>query len=412
MASPLKTRLLGSGVVALLGLSCFAPSLAQVKTGLDVLVTEDFRPLRGKRVGLITNHTGLDRQGRSNVEIFLEAQGVKLAALFSPEHGFSGTLQEENIADAVYRGTKVPVYSLYGQTRRPTSEMLRGLDVLVFDIQDIGARFYTYITTLGYAMEEASRAGISVMVLDRPNPVTGTRVEGEVLKPEFRSFIGYFEVPIRHGMTVGELARFYQEQALPDLRLTVVRMEGWERGLWYDGTGLPWVPTSPNMRTLAAAALYPGLALFENVNLSVGRGTDWPFEVVGAPWLDSKKLIRELKKLEVRGIGFRRVRLLPDQEPYLGEKCQGVRFLLTDREAFEPLEFFSRLLFVLRELHGKDLRVRWDRMAQISGSRRLEEVWAGRVALEKVWEEWRRKAQKFRGERKPYLLYPEGEKAP
>ncbi|MBI3697936.1 MAG: DUF1343 domain-containing protein, partial [Acidobacteria bacterium] len=263
----------------------------KVLTGLDVLARDGFRPFQGKRIGLLTNHTGVDRHRRSNIDLLLEA-GIKPVALFFPEHGSLGKEDRPDLPDAVDEKTGARVYSLYQENRRrPTAEMLRGLDALVFDIQDIGARFYTYMTTMAYCMEEAARHNIPFYVLDRPNPINGVSVEGPLLDRERLSFIGYFPLPLRHGMTAGELARLFNGENKIGAKLEVVKLEGWQRGDWLDETGLPWADPSPNMRTLWEALLYPGVAMLEGLrNYSVGRGTDTPFEIVGADWIDGPTL--------------------------------------------------------------------------------------------------------------------------
>ena len=280
------------------------PRPSKVLTGLDVLARDGFQRFAGKKVGLITNHTGIDRQGRRNVDLFIAAPDVQLKAIFTPEHGLEGTAESEHVENSRDPATGVPIHSLYQRNRRrPSPEMLKGVDVLVFDIQDVGTRFYTYITTMAYCMEEAARAGTPFYVLDRPNPITGARVEGPILEEASRSFIGYFPMPVRHGMTVGELAAMFNEERKIGASLEVVRMEGWERRLWFDQTGLPWVNPSPNLRTIEQAVLYPGIALIEGLsNWSVGRGTATPFQFVGADWVDGTALAESLNR---RGLGGR-----------------------------------------------------------------------------------------------------------
>ena len=265
------------------------PEQTEVLNGVDVLARDGFKELQRLRVGLITNHTGRDLSGRQTIDVLREAPGVKLVALFSPEHGIRGQL-DDKISDSTDEKTGLPVYSLYGETRRPKAEHLKNLDALVFDIQDIGARFYTYMSTLGLAMEEAAKARIPVFVLDRPNPINGLDVEGPIADEDKLSFIAYHQLPVRHGMTMGELARLFNEQRKIGCDLRVVKMENWRRGMWLDATGQTWVNPSPNMRSLVEATLYPGVGLLETTNVSVGRGTDTPFELVGAPWIDGRRL--------------------------------------------------------------------------------------------------------------------------
>ncbi|MGH9792537.1 MAG: exo-beta-N-acetylmuramidase NamZ domain-containing protein, partial [Candidatus Acidiferrales bacterium] len=268
---------------------------AQTKAGIDVLAASGFAALRGKRVGLITNHTGVSREGRSTIVLVHRAEGVKLAALFSPEHGIRGTA-DENVASGVDEATGLPIHSLYGETRRPTPETLRGLDALVFDIQDAGIRFYTYITTMAYAMEEAAKAKIPFYVLDRPNPLGGERIEGPLLDAERKSFVGYFSLPVVHGMTVGELAQLFNAENKIGAEPHVVKMEDWRRSDTFESTGLYWIAPSPNLRSLDAALLYPGVEILQAAGVSVGRGTDTPFESLGAPWINGVQLAAFLNK--------------------------------------------------------------------------------------------------------------------
>lgn len=308
---------------------------AEALTGLDVLAEENFATLQDKRIGLITNHTGLARDGRRNVDLMLEA-GVKVTGLFSPEHGIGGREDQPDVPHSTDPATGIPIWSLYlGEKRRPTDEMLRDVDALVFDIQDIGARFYTYISTMGYAMEEAARRGLPFFVLDRPNPITGVYVEGPMLDPDQLSFVGYFPLPLRHGMTAGELARMFNEENRIGADLRVVQMKNWRRGDWFDSTGLMWVDPSPNMRSFHAALLYPGVAMLEaSRNYSVGRGTDAPFEQIGADWIRGRELAAYLNTRFVPGVRFYPTRFRPASSRFADTPIEGVRFVITDREAF------------------------------------------------------------------------------
>ena len=305
-------------------------------TGLDVLENEKFQPLAGKHIGLITNHTGIDRQGRRNVDVMRQA-GVTVSALFSPEHGFRGREDRPGIQDSIDERSGVKIFSLYGATTRPTPEMLRGVDALVFDIQDVGARFYTYETTMAYALEAAAKAGIPIYVLDRPNPITGTHVEGPLLDPDKTSFVGYFPgLPVRHGMTMGELARLYNAEKKIGADLRVISMQGWQRGDWLDSTNLPWVNPSPNMRSLNAALLYPGLCLLEySKNYSVGRGTDSPFEQVGADFIGGRELAAYLNLRQIPGVRVYPTSFTPAESNFRGVRIEGVRFVVTNRELFD-----------------------------------------------------------------------------
>ena len=327
-----------------------------VLPGIDVLARDGFRPLAGRRVGLITNHTGRDTAGRSTVRVLAAADGVTLVALFSPEHGPAGTLDQEKIDDATDPATGLPVRSLYGKTRRPTPEMLADIDTLVFDIQDIGTRFYTYVSTMLEAMRAASGRGLRFVVLDRPNPINGVDVAGPLVDPGSESFVGCHSIPVRHGMTVGELAELFRAELGLDLDLVVVPCEGWQREQAFDATGLEWVDPSPNMRSLTAAFLYPGIGLLEMTNLSVGRGTDTPFEVVGAPWLDGRALAAALRARRIPGVAAVPIRFTPRASKHAGAACGGIRLEITDRGRFDPVRLGLEIAVALRRLHPEE----WD----------------------------------------------------
>ncbi|HZB47165.1 MAG TPA: DUF1343 domain-containing protein, partial [Pyrinomonadaceae bacterium] len=379
-----------------------APSDAEVLNGVDVLARDGFKQMQGMRVGLITNHTGRDRRGTQTIDVLREAPGVKLVALFSPEHGIRGAL-DEKVSDSVDEKTGLPVYSLYGETRRPKAEHLKQLDALVFDIQDIGARYYTYISTLGYAMEEAAKARIPVFVLDRPNPINGADVEGPVADPDKPSFISYHTIPVRHGMTVGELAQLFKEQRQIDCDLRVIRMENWRRGMWLDATGQVWVNPSPNMRSLTEATVYPGVGLLETTNLSVGRGTDTPFEVVGAPWLDGRKLAPYLNARGLPGVRFVPVRFTPKASVFKGEECGGVNLIVTDRARFRPVRTGIEMAVALRRLYPNDWKVE-DYLRLLVNSDTHARVKRG-DAPEEIERAWQDKLQEFRRARTRALIY-------
>jgi uncharacterized protein YbbC (DUF1343 family) len=323
------------------------------RTGLDVLEQDDFKIFQGKRIGLITNQTGVDRLGRRNVDV-MRAAGVDVVALFSPEHGLEGVEDRPNLGDAVDPVTGIKVWSLYGKTLRPTPEMLRGLDALVFDIQDIGTRFYTYESTMHYAMEEAAKAKLPFYVLDRPNPITGMRVEGPMLDPDKLSFTGSFPLPLRHGMTMGELALLMNAGNGLNADLHVIEMTGWHREDWFDSTGLPWVNPSPNIRNLNEAILYPGIALLEHsTNYSVGRGTDAPFEQIGADWIRGADLTRRLSELNIPGVRFSPAQFTPGSLNFSGKTITGVRFAVTDREVFSSSQLGLAVAATLESLYPK-----------------------------------------------------------
>lgn len=328
--------------------------LAGVRTGADVLAAGGCARLAGRRVGVITNHTGRTRDGRSTVDVLRDAPGVELAAIFTPEHGYRAEL-EGDVASGVDPTTGLPLHSLYGETRRPTAEMLAGLDTLVFDLQGAGVRFYTYATTLGHAMEAAGAHGVGVCVLDRPDPLGGTRVAGPCA--DRRSFIAYRPVPVVHGMTLGELARLYVRHFGVECELEVVAMEGWRRGMRWEDTGLPWVPPSPNLRNPTQALLYPTLGLLEGANVSVGRGTDEPFERLGAPWIEGARLAAALEEADLPGVRFAPRDFTPASSRFAGERCGGVQLALTDAAAFEPVRTGLTIAWHLNRLWSREFDV-------------------------------------------------------
>lgn len=374
-------------------------------TGLDVLVRDEFAPFRGKRVGLITNHTGIDRQGRRNVDLFAKAPGVTLQAVFSPEHGLHGRLDQETIDDTREAATGVPVFSLYqGDRRRPTAEMLQNIDVLVFDIQDIGARFYTYITTMAYAMEEASKLGIPFYVLDRPNPINGLAVEGPVLDESYRSFIGYFEMPVRHGMTIGEVAGMFNQERKIGVELEVIRMENWRRDQWFDETGLPWVNPSPNMRNLQQALLYPGVALLEGLrNYSVGRGTDTPFEFIGADWINGPQLANYLNRRGLPGARFYAVRRTPDASHFAGMPIDGVQISVLQRDRLESTRLGLEIAAALLELYPG--RAQLSETARLIADTETLDALSANESPTSIWTVWEMEKESFLAIRSRYLLY-------
>jgi uncharacterized protein YbbC (DUF1343 family) len=321
-------------------------------TGLDVLEGTKFQPLAGKRVGLITNQSGLDRQGRRNIDV-MRAAGVNIAAIFSPEHGFLGKEDRPGIQDTTDFATDIKVFSLYGATNRPTAEMLKGIDVLVYDIQDVGVRFYTFETTMAYALEAAAKAGLPFYVLDRPNPITGVRVEGPLMDAGNKSFVGYMAgEPVRHGMTVGELAKMFNAENKIGAHLTVVPMQDWQRGDWFDSTNLTWTNPSPNMRSLNAAMLYPGLCLLEySKNFSVGRGTDSPFEQIGAGFIRGRELAVYLNQRQIPGVRVYPTSFTPTESVFKGVRVEGVRFVITNRELLDGTRLGLELAVGMQKLY-------------------------------------------------------------
>ncbi|HLK16732.1 MAG TPA: DUF1343 domain-containing protein, partial [Fimbriimonadaceae bacterium] len=373
-------------------------------TGLDVLEAGGFSELKGKRVGIVTNPSGLDRSGRRNVDLMVQA-GVKVVALFSPEHGWAGAVDLPGIADTVDGATGIKVYSLFGETLRPTPKMLDGLDVLVYDVQDVGVRFYTFETTMAYCLQVTAKAGSPFMVLDRPNPITGVRVEGPPLDGGSTSFVGYFAgMPVRHGMTMGELARMYNGENKLGAKLEVVAMKDWDRGDWFDSTGLTWVNPSPNMRSLTAAALYPGVCLVEYTpNLSVGRGTDAPFEQIGSESLDGPELAAYLNRRQVPGIRFYATRFTPTESRFAGQSIPGVRMVITDREQLNAARLGLELWSALVKLYPGKFDI--DRAVPLIGGagviKRLKEG----QDPEEVEDSYRAEVEAFVKVRAKYLLY-------
>jgi len=375
-----------------------------VLTGIDCLVRDRFAQLAGRRVGLITNHTGLDRHGARTADLLHDAPAVHLVALFSPEHGMRGKLDQARIEDARDPSTGLPIHSLYGDACRPSAAQLAGLDTLVFDIQDIGTRFYTYISTMGLAMEAAAEHGLRFVVLDRPNPIGGLAVAGPVLEAGRESFVGYHRLPVRHGMTAGELARMFQAERGWTLDLQVIRMAGWRRADYWDATGLRWVDPSPNMRSLTQAVLYPGVGLLETTNVSVGRGTDTPFEVVGAPWIDGLRLARELSERRLPGVVFVPIRFTPDASKYAGESCGGINIVITDRRRFRSVETGLRIACVLRYLYPKKWQM--ERYQRLLANEKAWRTIRDGCDRETVRSLTRLGLDDFLARRKQFLLYP------
>ena len=392
-------------VVAALGASPAAG--AQVRTGLDVVLTDSLHLLGGKRVGLITNHTGADAEGRRNVDR-LVGSGVRLVALFGPEHGFAGVVRGgDKVGFATDSATGLPVYSLYGETRVPTAEMLKDVDVLVYDIQDVGARVYTYVWTMALAAEVAGKAGKQFMVLDRPNPIRGDRVEGGVLENAYRSFVGQYDVALRYGLTAGELLRYLVGTGRVKANVAVVPMQGYRRDMWYTETGIPWLNPSPNIRDEEAALLYPGTVFFEATNLNEGRGTDAPLKQVGAPWLtDHVAIAREMNAMNLPGLRFdARTVEVRTGEKHGGKSIPVVRLNVTDRNVVKPVEAAVRLLAVIRRRHPTAFA--WqrgtgaERLAGTAQFRRAVQSGAVRPLLDR----WAKESAAFEKATRVYWLY-------
>ena len=384
-----------------------AASIAQpgplVLAGIDVLEKEGFDLLRGKRVGLITNQTGRTRDGRSTIDALAKAPNVTLVALFSPEHGLRGKLDRE-VADTRDEATGLSIFSLYGARQKPSAESLKGIDVLVYDIQDIGTRFYTYISTLGLCLESAAEAKVGFVVLDRPNPIGGVVVSGPVRDAEYASFIAYHDLPVRHGMTVGELARMFVAERKIAVDLAVVPCAGWHPESLFDRTGLEWVNPSPNMRSLTEALLYPGVGLLESTNLATGRGTDTPFEKVGAPWIEGERWAGCLNNLGMAGVRFTPITFAPTERQFARENCHGVQILVTDWNTFDPIDLGLGLAVTLRAIYPDQWKS--EGFATMLADRATYEAVKRGANLDRVREVSRRDLEAFRQRRERHLIYP------
>ena len=403
-SSPTRLR---NEVATLAASAILAPRSAEpaVACGIDVLAREGFKRLEGKRVGLVTNHTGRTRTGTATIDALFRAPNVTLVALFSPEHGIRGVVDAE-VADGRDEATGLPIHSLYGKTRKPSLESLAGIDVLVYDIQDIGTRFYTYISTMGLVLEAAKERGIGVIVLDRPNPIGGLAVAGPVRDSGYESFIAHHTIPVRHGMTVGELALLFNAERTIHADLTVIRVEGGRRADLYEETGLLWVNPSPNMRSLTEALIYPGVGLLELTNLATGRGTDTPFERFGAPWIDPIAFARELNGRNLPGVRFTPIRFTPKERQFAGQECGGVQVAITSRAEFEPVTMGLAIALSLRKLYREEWQTEGFRK-MIADDATTAAVLEGR-SLTDIEALWREELSAFRAVRAKYMIYPEG----
>lgn len=382
--------------------SVAAPKTVKVLTGIDVLVKEGFAPVSGLRLGLLTHKAGRSSDGRRTIDVLAKAPGVQLVALFSPEHGL-GADREGNIAAASDAATGLPIHSLYGASKRPTPEMLAGLDAIAIDLQDVGVRFYTYATTMAYVLEEAAKARVKVIVLDRPNPIGAAGLAGPLLDADQRSFVGYFEMPIQHGLTMGELARLFNAENGIGADLAVVAMQGYVRASWFDETGLPWESPSPNLRRLSGTVLYPGIGALEFTDLSVGRGTPTPFEVVGAPWIDGAALTKELQRRHVPGVRIASAEFTPKASKFKAERCFGVRFVVEDRRRFDAVRLGVELAVALRRLHPDKFETR--ELLKLLGSREaVAAIDAGKDPAAIV-ASWKDGQARFEAKAAPHRLY-------
>ncbi len=410
------TLLLAAHLVALGGRASAPGSPARVaaqaagetRPGIEVLLADSIHLVAGRRVGLVTNQTGVDRQGASSIDLLHGDARLELAALYSPEHGIRGRAEAgELVESGMDPRTGLPIHSLYGATRKPTPEMLDGIEVLLFDIQDIGARYYTYVYTMALAMEAAGEAGIPFVVLDRPNPIGGVEVQGNVLDPDFASFVGMYPLPMRHGMTPGELARLFRGEFGVDVALRVVPLTGWSRNQEYPDTGLPWVAPSPNMPSVESARHYPGTCLFEGTNLSVGRGTPIAFQQIGAPWLDGEALAANLNRHGIEGVRFEPARFVPDDPgdgKHGGVRVEGVRLVATG-SGYDPTEAAVAALIESAALSGDRWEWRAEAFDRLAGTDRLRLAVEAGATVEQARAGWRADLDAFLRVREPYLLY-------
>jgi uncharacterized protein YbbC (DUF1343 family) len=373
-----------------------------VRTGIDVLEDTNFEILRGKRVGIITNQTGIDSGGRRTIDVLAHSKELKLVAIFSPEHGIVGSA-DAKLGDATDAATGLRIFSLYGDTRRPTDAMLAGIDVLIFDVQDAGIRFYTYITTMAYCMEEAAKHHISFVVLDRPNPIGGGVIEGPMLDADKLSFVGYFPMPVRYAMTIGELARMFNVENKIGADLHVVAMKNWRRMMAFDETGLAWVPPSPNLRTVRAGFLYPGIEILQAGGVSVGRGTETPFEKFGAPWIHSTSLASELNRRKIAGVRFSPTGFTPASDPYKGQACEGVAIEITDRGAIRSMSMGLEIAGTLHRMYPEQFQL--SKILELVGSKATLDALDHNDPPATIVAGWSADLDKFRATREKYLLY-------
>ena len=382
----------------------------QVQAGIDVLEAHNFAELREgsstAKIGVLTNQTGVDSQGRRTIDVLAHAPGISLDAIFSPEHGVTGTLDTTEIGNSKDAATGVPVYSVYGATdaaRRPPIDVLKNLDAVIIDIQDAGVRFYTYETTLGYFLEAAAKAGIRIVVLDRPDPITGSFVQGPISDPGHETFVNYFSLPVRHGMTMGELAQMFNAERGIHARLTVVPLQGWMRGDWYDSTSLTWINPSPNLRSLTEATLYPGVGMVEGTNISVGRGTDTPFELLGAPWINAHDLATYLNARQISGVRFVPVSFTPNASNYAGTMCHGVNILLTGRNSLDAPELGIELASALHKLYPQQYHM--ERLIELLLNQAAYDAISQGQDPRRIAQDWQDSLEKFEQLRTKYLIY-------
>jgi uncharacterized protein YbbC (DUF1343 family) len=405
-----------AALTLLVALGCARPERGEemtekanvIRPGVEMLLADSSHLVLDRAAGLITNHTGIARDRSHTIDVLIN-NGVQLVALFGPEHGIRGDVDEGvRVASGVDSRTGLPVHSLYGPSLRPSDEMLEGIEVLLFDIQDVGARYYTYVSTMALSMQAAADKGIPFVVLDRPNPIGGDHVQGNVLDPAFATFVGLYATPMRHGMTVGELARLFNDHFGIGADLRVVPVAGWTRDLWFDATGLPWLPPSPNMPSLESATHYPGTCLFEGTNLSVGRGTPEAFQIIGAPWLDGDTLAARLNAYELPGVRFDAITFTPEDpsdEKFGGVPVNGVRFVTTDRSVYDPTHAAVAALIEARKLAGDEWVWHVRHFDRLAGTALLRAAIDEGRTLEAATAGWSDQVAAFRPLRARYLLY-------
>jgi uncharacterized protein YbbC (DUF1343 family) len=404
-------------VLNLIAIALAFSQQSRVKIGAEILIEKHLDLIKGKKIGIVTNHTGILPDGRHIVDVLNGIEGVKIVALFGPEHGIRGEVPDgKSISHGVDAKTGIPVFSLYGEVKKPTEEMLKDIDVLIFDIQDVGARFYTYISTMSYCMEACAEMGKKFIVLDRPNPIRGVYVDGPILEPRFKSFVGLHPIPVAHGMTVGELAKMFNDEGWLEngvkADLTVVKMENYSRKMWFDQTGLPWVKPSPNMMTLKTAIVYTATCFIEGTNVSEGRGTQHPFEWIGAPWIDGEKLAKELNYYKLPGVKFEPISFTPTDiekvtvDPkYEGEKCGGVYLNVYDREKFEPVKVGVYILYALKKLYPDKFKWRTAGQDRLWGTDKVRLMIDEGKKPDEIIKTWEDDVKKFLSIRQKYLLY-------
>jgi uncharacterized protein YbbC (DUF1343 family) len=376
--------------------------VARVQTGLDVLAAQKFAPLRGKHIGLITNHTGVDSQGRSTADLLSHAPSVQLVALFSPEHGLAGR-KDERVSSSKDPTTGLPVYSLYGETLRPSDEMLNGIDALVFDIQDAGVRFYTYTVTMAYCMEEAAKRKIAFFVLDRPNLLGGEIIEGPMLDADKTNFVAYYPLPVRYALTIGELAQLFNTENHIGADLHVIPMRNWHRNYFFESTGIKWIPPSPNLRTIKGSILYPGIEILQSAGVSVGRGTQTPFEEFGAPWMNGDEVAAALNARNLPGVRFAGQPFIPIAGLYSGQRCGGVSIKITDRFKVRSMRMGLEIAAIIQKLYPQQFAV--SKMVELVGNADTMQQLQSGVAPEKIAQSWSESLTAFDQIRRKYLLY-------